>query len=40
MKAQVLFPKVFSFPFTYNSKSEGKVGNLVEVPLDQKKKLV
>ena len=39
MKAQVLFPKVFSFPFTYNSKSEGKVGNLVEVPFGSKKEI-
>ena len=36
MKAQVLLPKVFNFPFTYNSKTQGKVGNLVEVPFGSK----
>ena len=29
MKAQVLLPKVFNFPFTYESKIEGKIGNQV-----------
>ena len=38
MKAQVLLPKVFNFPFTYNSKTESKIGNLVEVPFGSKKK--
>ena len=39
MKAQVLLPKVFNFPFTYNSKvSENKIGDLVEVPFGKKKK--
>tara|TARA_B100000575_G_scaffold292884_1_gene302521 strand:+ start:3765 stop:5708 length:1944 start_codon:yes stop_codon:yes gene_type:complete len=37
MKAQVLLPKVFNFPFTYNSKTEIKLGNLVEVPFGSKK---
>ena len=37
MKAQVLLPKVFNFPFTYNSKTESKIGNLVEVPFGLKK---
>ncbi|MAW17348.1 MAG: primosomal protein N' [Candidatus Pelagibacter sp. TMED272] len=37
MKAQVLLPKVFNFPFTYNSKNENKIGNLVEVPFGSKK---
>ncbi len=32
MKAQVLLPKIFNFPFTYNSKNINKIGNLVEVP--------
>ncbi len=32
MKAQVLLPKIFNFPFTYNSKTKNKIGNLVEVP--------
>ena len=39
MKAQVLLPKIFNFPFTYNSKSESKVGNLVEVPFGEKKEI-
>ena len=39
MKAQVLLPKVFNFPFTYNSKTEGKIGNLVEVPFGSKKEI-
>ena len=37
MKAQVLLPKVFNFPFTYYSKVEVKVGDLVEVPFGTKK---
>ena len=32
MKAQVLLPKVFDFPFTYNIDLENKIGHLVEVP--------
>ncbi len=39
MKAQVLLPKVFNFPFTYNSKIQGKIGNLVEVPFGSKKEI-
>ena len=39
MKAQVLLPKVFDFPFTYNSKIDGKIGNLVEVPFGSKKEI-
>ncbi len=39
MKAQVLLPKIFNFPFTYNSKIEGKIGNLVEVPFGSKKEI-
>ena len=39
MKAQVLLPKVFDFPFTYNSKIDGKVGSLVEVPFGTKKEI-
>ena len=36
MKAQVLLPKVFNYPFTYNSKKADKVGDLVEVPFGSK----
>ena len=39
MKAQVMLPKVFNFPFTYNSKPENKIGNLVEVPFGSKKEI-
>ena len=39
MKAQVLLPKIFNFPFTYNSKIETKIGDLVEVPFGSKKEL-
>ncbi len=39
MKAQVLLPKVFNFPFTYNSKTKGKIGNLVEVPFGSRKEI-
>jgi len=39
MKAQVLLPKVFNFPFTYNSKFETKIGSLVEVPFGSKKEI-
>ena len=39
MKAQVLLPKVFNFPFTYNSKYEGKIGDLVEVPFGTKNEI-
>ena len=40
MKAQVLLPKVFDFPFTYYSKKvKTKIGDLVEVPFGSKKEL-
>ena len=39
MKAQVLLPKVFNFPFTYNSKSDYQIGDLVEVPFGSKKEI-
>ena len=39
MKAQVLLPKVFNFPFTYNSKKESKIGDLVEVPFGSKNEI-
>ena len=37
MKAQILLPKIFNFPFTYKSKIETNVGDLVEVPFGKKK---
>ena len=39
MKAQVLLPKVFNFPFTYNTSTEHKIGDLVEVPFGSKKEI-
>ena len=39
MKAQVLLPKVFNFPFTYNVELKCKIGNIVEVPFGQKKEI-
>ena len=39
MKAQVLLPKIFNFPFTYNSRIKSKLGNLVEVPFGSKKEI-
>ena len=39
MKAQVLLPKVFNFPFTYNSKIKVKIGSLVEVPFGSKREI-
>ncbi len=39
MKAQVLLPKVFNFPFTYNHTIESKIGDLVEVPFGTKKEI-
>ena len=40
MKAQVLLPKIFNFPFTYNqNKIKLKIGDLVEVPFGSKKEL-
>ncbi len=38
MKVQVLLPKIFNYPFTYNSKDiNPKIGDLVEVPFGSKK---
>ena len=39
MKTQVLLPKVFNFPFTYNCSSKNKIGDLVEVPFGSKKEI-
>ncbi len=39
MKAQVLLPKIFNFPFTYNSKIQIKIGDLVEVPFGTKNEI-
>ena len=39
MKAQVLLPKVFNYPFTYNSNTECKIGDLVEIPFGSKKEI-
>ena len=39
MKAHVLLPKIFNFPFTYNLKAEVKIGDLVEVPFGSKKEI-
>jgi len=39
MKAQVLLPKVFNFPFTYNTKGENKIGDIVEVPFGSKNEI-
>jgi primosomal protein N' (replication factor Y) (superfamily II helicase) len=40
MKAQVLLPKVFNFPFTYNSNNISiKTGDLVEVPFGKSKEI-
>ena len=39
MKAQVLLPKVFNFPFTYNANIKSKIGDLVEVPFGSKKEI-
>ena len=40
MKAQVLLPKVFNFPFTYNSNHISiKIGDLVEVPFGKNKEI-
>ena len=39
MKAQVLLPKIFNFPFTYKSNRENKIGNLVEVPFGSAKSI-
>ena len=40
MKAQVLLPKIFDFPFTYNSIHNSlKTGDFVEVPFGKKKEI-
>tara|TARA_B100000886_G_scaffold199959_1_gene137904 strand:+ start:4955 stop:6898 length:1944 start_codon:yes stop_codon:yes gene_type:complete len=39
MKAQVLLPKIFNFPFSYNSKKEIKIGDIVEVPFGSKNEI-
>ena len=39
MKAQVLLPKVFNFPFTYNSFEQEKIGDVVEVPFGSKNEI-
>ena len=40
MKAQVLLPKIFDFPFTYNSIQDSlKAGDFVEVPFGKKKEI-
>ena len=40
MKAQVLLPKIFDYPFTYNSiQNSLKTGDFVEVPFGKKKEI-
>ena len=39
MKAQVLLPKIFNFPFTYNSNNKLEIGHLVEVPFGKKREI-
>ena len=40
MKAQVLLPKIFDYPFTYNLKQlKIKTGDIVEVPFGSKKEI-
>ena len=40
MKAQVLLPKIFDYPFTYNSiQNSLKAGDFVEVPFGKKKEI-
>ena len=40
MKAQVLLPKIFDFPFTYScTQNSLKVGDFVEVPFGKKKEI-
>ena len=40
MKAQVLLPKVFDYPFTYNLNSiKIKIGDIVEVPFGSKNEI-
>ena len=40
MKVPVLLPKIFNYPFTYNSESKIlKAGDIVVVPFGKNKKL-
>ena len=40
MNAQVLLPKIFNYPFTYNSNQFSlKIGDLVEVPFGKKNEI-
>ena len=40
MKAQVLLPKVFNFPFTYyNNQTSLRTGDFVEVPFGKNKEI-
>ncbi len=39
MKAQVLLPKIFNHPFTYNCDQDIKLGDIVEVPFGSKKEI-
>ena len=39
MKVQVLLPKIFNYPFTYNSNGNYKIGSLVEIPFGSKKEI-
>ena len=39
MKSQVLLPKIFNFPFTYNTVLKMEIGSLVEVPFGSKKEI-
>ena len=40
MKAQVLLPKVFNFPFTYyNNQTSLRIGDFVEVPFGKNKEI-
>ena len=39
MKVQVLLPKIFNYPFTYNSNGDHKIGSLVEIPFGSKKEI-
>ena len=39
MKTQVLLAKIFNFPFTYKTKTEEKIGDLVEVPFGSKNEI-
>ena len=39
MKAQVLLPKIFNFPFTYNTDFKTQIGDLVEVLFGSSKEI-